>query len=145
MGSSLDDLVYLLIFTFKKTFPNIGRFVYTLSSESIREIENKRKYYDFYRRDIISFDTDLYFGPILDEFLPEDSDVYETTVRLKFSNTFDIAAVEEALNNVNYTSENSGELTTYLIQDSPIEKLEVTLNSFSIYINQNKVISYYKM
>lgn len=142
---SLDDLIYLIVHIFKVKYPNIIRLAYKISKESNRIAEDKVKYFDFYRDDIIYFNTDLFLEPILDEFLREFRDVYETSVSLKFKKPFSILSIEEALEGTVYSKLISDELVQYDVKNSPIKSIDVKADSFTIHINREKVILYYKL
>lgn len=143
---TLADLVYIYTYVFKEKFPNILRLASSVSNSTADNTEaDITKSIEFERSDITVFDTENYLGPIKNEYDPMDRNVYETKVNIEFNKTFPISAIEEALQGLSYTTETTGAITTYIIEDSPIKKLEVKSNGFTIYINEEKVVLYYKI
>jgi hypothetical protein len=142
---AIDDLVYVFILAFKDNYPNISRLALSICNNSIKRIENYREYDEFDRKDIVSMSTNLFLGPIEDELMPMERDVYETKLNMKFSSSFSIDAIESALEGLSFSKEIIEGKTLYTIQNSPIKTLEVTANEFSIHVNEDKVILYYKL
>lgn len=143
---AIDDLVYVFVLAFKETFPNVLRLGYSICNSTNKETkEDLTEYVDFNRKDIVSMSTDLFLGPIEDELMPMEREVYETKLNMKFSSSFSIDAIESALEGLSFSKEIIEGKTLYTIQNSPIKTLEVTANEFSIHVNEDKVILYYKL
>ena len=117
---------------------------FTIAETYEHPTNNTSAYINLEREDIISFVTEKYRGSIKNELIPEDRDVYETEIALQFSKPFSLSVIDEALEGVVFTKSTTSEITTYLVENSPIAKLEVTSKSFTIYVNKEKVYLYYK-
>jgi len=142
---SLEDLIYVYLYAFKEKFPNILRLAFSVCNSTEFSEDNTTKYIEFDRSDITAFDTESNVGSIKDQFNPIKRDVYETMVKLCFNKTVPISAIEEALLGLSYTKEISNTNTIYSVENAPIKKVVVTIKSFTIYINEEKVVLYYKM
>ncbi|WP_452599006.1 hypothetical protein [Pontimicrobium sp. MEBiC01747] len=142
---SLENFIYIYINIFTEKFPNVLRLAFTFSGNLSQPEEQINEFNEFDRSDITSLITKEYIGPIKNEFDPGDRDIYETKLSLEFKKSFPLDTVEEALEGLTYTKTKENDTTIYEVEDSPIKTLEVTNTGFTININEDKVVLYYKL
>ncbi len=142
---SLKDFIHTYIRVFKDKFPNGSRLAFSFCGNVSYPEENIKEFKEFDRSDIKSYVTEKYIGPIKNEFDPGNRDVYETKINIEFKKVFSLETVDKALEGLSYTKNRENDITVYEVEDSPIKTLEVTDTSFSININEDKVVLYYKL
>lgn len=142
---SLKDFIHTYIGVFKDKFPNGSRLAFSFCGNVSYPEENIKEFKEFDRSDIESYKTKKYIGPVKNELDPENRDVYETKLILKFTESFSLETIEEALEGLIYTKSEENEITIYEVEDSPIKTLEVSDTGFNININDDKIILYYKL
>lgn len=130
LESSLDDFVKVLIWVFKDRYPiefsGLETSMYGLDEEGIpfHEDVNTRKLQDI-KPMIVEADDFQGIQHVSISFKKEQSNVF--------------LWIEEELEDKQYTKEEN-ELRVYNLTDSPIDRIEVAENGFTIYVNQDKVI-----
>lgn len=139
---STDDLIYMFIKPFVEKYPRVFKIALSIASDYQVVDEDIYKFVKFKRNDIKRLETELEIGPIKNKYLPEDRDTYDKKITIEFTKSFSQNAVIEALKGKEYTQANINGLTTYIVKNSPIDRLEVSDKGFTILINPLMKIYY---
>jgi hypothetical protein len=142
----LNDLIYLLIRTFTMKYPNFTTLGFTLGNSNWdKKEENFTIFENFIRRDIKTFFSELYLGPIKDQLHPEIREIYDKKITMEFKESFSENIINEALTGKIFTKTIDGNKSIYKVEESPIDSLEYTDKKITINVNPLYIFLYYKL
>lgn len=142
---SLNDFVYLLVRAFTTKYPNFTTLGFTLGNSNWdKKEENFTTFENFIRKDIKTFFSELYLGPVNDPLHPEIREIFDKRITMEFNNSFSESIIPEALIGKNYIKTMDGNRSIYKVQESPIDSLEYVDKKIIININPLYVFLYYK-
>ena len=139
---SFNDLVYLFIRPFIEKYPRVYKIAFSVSSNYECIDGYLYKYKKFNRNDVLKFETESEIGPIKNEFLPEDRDIYDKKITVEFTESINQNTIVDALEGKEFTKSKKNDSTNYLVKNSPIDYIEVYEKKMVIYINPKMVIYY---
>ena len=150
--ASIESIIELMVFVYAK------KYAIELWYSFFRDFEKDLN--PVYPKDLDA-DTDLYLS--MDEItnnniksfgvkqfdVPEHNTTYVEWMRLEFTNpqqlNLMVQAIIKGLQDMAFTQNEEGNTLTFIVEDSPISKIEVTSISFRMEFNPDKWIAYYGM
>lgn len=142
--ASLEELLYIYIYAFREKTPDIVTLAYTLADTS-EEIEETIVKYIVSRSDIVGFQRRITLGNNIDELFPEGRDRFDKELTVFLGQSYNINAIDEALQGLDYEKLIQYEETVYTVQDGVIDTLIATPNKIVITINDDKLVDYHRI
>lgn len=135
------DFIYVIVTLFKDKYPNTGSLSFHIAKDNIESTINKNiKTYirkPKHRNDIKEF---VWVYDLEDPLIKHH--YHLKSLEIKFKDTIDInktkTDIEEALKGKTFTKEGS----KFIVDNSAIDYIEITSNSFYLKVNESKTVHY---
>ena len=138
---TIYDFIYVIVTLFKDKYPNTGSFGYFIAQEVEGTTKNNITTYikkPKHRNDIKEF-VWIYNS---EDPLIKHHYFYLKSLDIKFKDVLNIektkTEIEEALKGKQFTKE----ANKYIVEDSAIDYIEITTNSFYLKVNESKTVHY---